>query len=163
MKLDRASPVCLCRSSEVNHHSLSNSYKLTFIIPTLHPTHPETEPNSTTCRQVVTTEGVGLRSWPCHNDAYAPPGGEDNKVIQYLARGETVIYNNTDSKQTSACDAPPPVGVRPLCWIYVQSTSGNKGWIPAVRGTAYNAFSDAFCTGAAQNVESLVVGPCGKL
>lgn len=113
----------------------------------------------TTCRQVNAKEGVGLRRWPCHDDAYVPPGdGGNNTIITYLTRGQSVAYNNTDSKQTSVCGKLPDPGVKALCWIAVKTATGVEGFIPAARGE----FADAFCSPApSTDTESLVIQPCG--
>ncbi|WIA30427.1 hypothetical protein OEZ86_000511 [Tetradesmus obliquus] len=112
----------------------------------------------TTCRQVNAKEGVGLRRWPCHDDAYVPPGGGgNNTIITYLTRGQSVIYSNTDSKQTSVCGKQPDPGVKALCWIAVKTATGVEGFIPAARGD----FADAFCSPApSTDTESLVTQPC---
>jgi hypothetical protein len=116
--------------------------------------------NSQTCRQVVTSEGVGMRPWPCHDDTYKVPGtGKSNGVMEYLPRRSTVVYNNTDSKQTSAC-GKARTGEQQLCWVAVTTLSKKTGFIPVGRGNFNDPFCGANQVTAQQN--SLLVDTCGE-
>lgn len=81
-----------------------------------------------------------------------------------LARGDTVTYLNTDSKQTSRCGGPPDPGVKPLCWAQVTVTRSGQnftGFVPAVRGWQPGVgFTNAFCDVQAIQ-EPLLLEPCG--
>lgn len=79
---------------------------------------PPAAPQPGTCRQVITTEGVNLKTHPCFTLGEIIPGLPPNEDLGYLQRGSTVTYTNTDSKQTSRCVvmAPPLIA----CVMHLQ-------------------------------------------
>jgi hypothetical protein len=121
-------------------------------------TCPFAEPQDSTCRQVITAEGVTMKSEPCYMLGASIGGRAPNALVAELARGDTITYSNTDSKQTSACGAASDPPGRTLCWVKATTSDGSKtGWVPVARGSFQNAFCDAL-----GSVESLVASPCGE-
>jgi hypothetical protein len=97
-----------------------------------------------------------MKQEPCYGSATVKLGTQPVE----LARGDTFIYKNTDSKQTSMCKtyAPSdPVG-RALCWVQAVY-KGSTGWLPIARGP----FKDAFCSAdTTSEIQSFVVDTCGE-
>uniref|UniRef100_A0A383W3J3 Uncharacterized protein n=1 Tax=Tetradesmus obliquus TaxID=3088 RepID=A0A383W3J3_TETOB len=108
---------------------------------------------SSTCRQINHDETLTMKQGPCFGSATVLVGSTPAELV----RGDTFVYTNTDSKQTSMCKtgaASDPPG-RTLCWVQ-GSFKGVMGWLPVGRGT----FKDAFCSAEPQAAQSFVTESC---
>jgi hypothetical protein len=117
---------------------------------------PAPAPVGGTCRQVITPDGVEMKSEPCFTTGISIGGRPPNTAVAQLEPGSTVTYINTDTKQTSACGATsdPQGGLGFGPWVKVglcTSCLVAHGWSTSTAVGAINSHAFVDIAGPSGN------------